>query len=55
LLVATACSNLPEGRKRWTLHLLAGAVVRLTEYEGSVARDGSLGPEMPGRGCDIHF
>jgi transposase len=34
LLVATACSNPPEGRKRWTLGLLAGAMVKLTEHEG---------------------
>jgi len=34
LLVATACSSPPEGRKRWTLELLAGAMVRLTEHEG---------------------
>jgi len=34
LLVATVCSNPPEGRKRWTLDLLAGAMVRLTEHEG---------------------
>jgi transposase len=34
LLVATACSKAPEGRKRWTLDLLAGAMVRLTEHEG---------------------
>ena len=33
LLVATACSNAPEGRKRWTLDLLADAMVRLTEHE----------------------
>ena len=33
LLVATACSNPPEGRARWTLELLAGAMVRLTEHE----------------------
>jgi transposase len=33
LLVATACSNPPEGRKRWTLDLLAGAMVRLTKHE----------------------
>src|SRR5712691_8259609 len=31
LLVATACSNSPEGRARWTLELLAGAMVTLTE------------------------
>lgn len=34
LLVATACSNPPHGRKRWTLDLLAGAMIRLTEHEG---------------------
>src|SRR3954467_10407103 len=33
LLVAAACSSPPEGRKRWTLDLLAGAMVRLTEHE----------------------
>ena len=33
LLVATACSNPPEGRARWTLELLAGEMVRLTEHE----------------------
>jgi transposase len=33
LLVATACSNPPLGRKRWTLKLLAGEMVRLTEHE----------------------
>ena len=32
LLVATACSSPPEGRKRWTLDLLAGAMVKLTEH-----------------------
>src|SRR5438552_3318079 len=32
LLVATACSNPPEGRARWTLELLAGAMVKLTEH-----------------------
>src|SRR6476619_4386511 len=30
LLVATACSNPPAGRARWTLDLLAGEMVRLT-------------------------
>jgi transposase len=34
LLVATACSSPPRGRKRWTLKLLAGAMVSLTEHEG---------------------
>jgi transposase len=33
LLVATACSKPPEGRARWTLALLAGAMVKLTEHE----------------------
>jgi transposase len=33
LLVATACSSPPEGRARWTLELLAGAMVKLTEHE----------------------
>jgi hypothetical protein len=34
LLIATACSNPSEGRKRWTLDLLAGGMVQLTEHEG---------------------
>jgi transposase len=34
LLVATACSNPPQGRSRWTLELLAGELVRLTEHDG---------------------
>ncbi len=33
LLVATACSDPPAGRARWTLELLAGAMVKLTEHE----------------------
>ncbi len=33
LLVATACSTPPEGRCRWTLKLLAGAVVQLTGHD----------------------
>jgi transposase len=33
LLVATACSKPPEGRARWTLDLLAGAMVKLTDHE----------------------
>jgi transposase len=32
LLVATACSNPPAGRARWTLDLLAGQMVKLTEH-----------------------
>ena len=34
LLVATACSRPPEGRARWTIELLAGEFVRLTEHDG---------------------
>src|SRR6185436_5064774 len=34
LLVATACSKPPVGRARWTLELLAGELVRLTEHDG---------------------
>jgi transposase len=33
LLVATACSKPPQGRARWTLELLAGELVKLTEHE----------------------
>jgi transposase len=38
LLVATACSSPPEGRARWTLDLLAGAMVRLTKHD-SISRE----------------
>ena len=38
LLVATACSKPPAGRARWTLELLAGELVRLTEHD-SVSRE----------------
>jgi transposase len=33
LLVATACSKPPVGRARWTLELLAGELVKLTEHQ----------------------
>ncbi|CUU21481.1 Mobile element protein CDS [Bradyrhizobium sp.] len=33
LLVATACASPPRGRARWTLKLLAGAMVKLTEHK----------------------
>jgi transposase len=33
LLVATACAAAPTGRARWTLELLAGEMMRLTEHE----------------------
>ena len=32
ILVPTACSNPPRGRARWTLDLLAGEMVKLTEH-----------------------
>ena len=38
LPVATACSNPPAGRARWTLELLCGEMVRLTEHE-SLSRE----------------
>jgi transposase len=33
LLVATACASPPEGRARWTLDLLADAMVKLTDHQ----------------------
>jgi transposase len=33
LLVATACAAPPRGRARWTLELLAGELVKLTEHQ----------------------
>jgi len=38
LLVATACSDPPEGRARWTLELLSEALVKLTEHN-SLSRE----------------
>jgi transposase len=38
VLVATACSRPPPGRARWTLELLAGELVRLTEHV-SISRE----------------
>jgi len=38
LLVATACAKPPPGRARWTLDLLAGEMVKLTEHE-SLSRE----------------
>ena len=38
LLVATACSKPPAGRARWTLELLAGELVRLTDHD-SLSRE----------------
>jgi transposase len=37
-LVALACSKPPEGRARWTLELLAGELVRLTDHS-SISRE----------------
>ena len=53
LLVATACSNPPEGRARWTLELLADEIVRLTEHD-SISPPGSGSATPPGprsNGC----
>ncbi len=33
LLVATSCTSQPKGRARWTLELLAGAMVKLAEHK----------------------
>ena len=38
LLIATACSSPPEGRARWTLELLASAMVKLTDHD-SLSRE----------------
>ena len=38
LLVATACASPPEGRARWTLNLLADAIVKLTDHQ-SLSRE----------------
>src|SRR3546814_7535028 len=38
LLVATACSSPPAGRARWTIELLAGEMVRLTDHD-ALSRD----------------
>lgn len=38
LLVAIACSSPPQGRARWTLELLAGEFVRLSDHE-SLSRE----------------
>jgi transposase len=33
LLIATACASPPDGRARWTLELLADAMLKLTDHE----------------------
>ena len=45
LLVATACSKPPAGRARWTLVLLAGELVKLTEHDGVSREMGRAYPE----------
>ena len=42
LLIATACSHPPTGRARWTLALLASALVRLTAHQ-TISR-ATIGP-----------
>ena len=62
LLIATACSNPPEGRARWTLELLADELVRLTEHD-SISREtvrrrlteNDLKPWRKDRGCIPHI
>src|SRR3954465_556100 len=58
LLVATACSNPPEGRARWTLELLAGAMVKLTEHtdlsrETVRRRDAPAGVPLRPQTCQL--
>src|SRR5450759_4055092 len=43
LLVATACANPPKGRARWTLELLADAMVKLTVPSYPIARLAAVG------------
>jgi hypothetical protein len=31
--VATGCAKAPQGRARWTLELLAGEMIKLTDHE----------------------
>jgi len=42
-LVALACSTPPQGRRRWTLKLLANEFVQLVEHE-SISQDHSSSP-----------
>lgn len=39
LLIATACSKPPEGRARWTMQLLADAVVLMTDHDHALRRN----------------
>jgi hypothetical protein len=54
LLVATACSSPPEAA-RWTLALLAGEVVKLTEHEGLSRGTGAPTFGAGGHPADIPF
>jgi Homeodomain-like domain len=48
-LVATACASPPEGRARWTLELLAGAMVKRKHPVNNAAREalgGMVGPRL---------
>ncbi len=38
LLVATACASPPEGRARWTLELLAGAMIKRNRHQRPTSR-----------------
>jgi Homeodomain-like domain len=49
-LVALACSALPEGRKRWTLRLLADRLVELVESVSSETVRGALPQTAASRG-----
>jgi hypothetical protein len=59
LLVATACANPPEGRARWTLELLADAMVKLTEHESlsgeTVRRRLAKNGLKPWRRCRVRW
>ena len=37
-LIATACSQVPEGHKHWTLRLLAGKMMELAKEERTIYR-----------------
>ena len=41
LLIATACAKPPAGRARWTLELLAGEMVKLTDPCRALPRNGT--------------
>ena len=49
LLVATACAKPPAGRARWTLALLADAMVKLTQHASLSHETVRRRPADPGR------